>query len=203
MKNLILTFVIISSGMSNCQNKLDNSNIKKSTEDLIRMNDYAVKLSTIDNNNKDSTLKALSILNEVIRIDSTYLIAHNNRLSVLIKLREREKALSQINKIISIRKEDSSLYMIKGHILEKLNLKKEANKEYSIATTLCEKQIKENPKNVSLKTTLLMIHGFTQSAESVRAEYEALKKEYPSEPKVTMMEDIIMKFNKGEFLEMY
>ena len=71
--------------MSNCQNKSDNSNIKKSAEDLIRMNDYAVKLSSIDNNNKDSTLKALSILNEVIRIDSTYLIAHNNRLSVFHK----------------------------------------------------------------------------------------------------------------------
>lgn len=189
--------------MSNCQNKSDNSNIKKSAEDLIRMNDYAVKLSTIDNNNKDSTLKALSILSEVIRIDSTYLIAHNNRLSVLIKLREREKALSQINKIISIRKDDSSLYIIKGHILENLNLKEEAKKEYTIATTICEKQIKENPKNVTLKTTLLIIHGFTQSAESVRAEYESLKKEYPSEPKVTMMEDIIMKFNKEEFLEMY
>ena len=189
--------------MSNCQNKSDNSINNKPAEDLIRMNDYAVKLSTIDNNDKDSALKALSILSEIIRIDSTYLIAHNNRLSVLIALKEREKALSQINKIISIRKEDSGLHMIKGHILEKLNLKEEAKKEYLIAETLCKQQIKESPKNINLRATLLFIHGLTQSSESLRAEYDTLKKEFPLEPKVTMMEEIIMKFNKEKFLEMY
>lgn len=203
MKKLFIFCILIELISISCQISSKKNVNQDAKKDLIRLNDYASELSQINYDNKDSMMKALSIINEVLKIDSTYIIAENNKLAILIKLKERNQALILIEKIISRDKYFVGNYVVKANILEKLNRKEEAQKEYLIASTLCEQQIKENPKNINLKTTLLLIHGLTQSPESVRAEYEALKKEYPTEPKIAVMDDLFLKFDREKYLELY
>lgn len=203
MKNLILAFILISSGMTNCQNKSDKSDNKKPEKDLIRMNDYAAELSTKNGDNRDSTLKALKIINEVLERDSSLATSQNNKLVILLKLKEREQALDLINKIISKNNRLSNNHIIKANILEKMDRKQEAIQEYLKALNICEQNLKNDPNNIKAKINLIQMHLFTKPIEDVKNEYYQLKKDYPTNANVIIMEEMVTKFDRAKFLEMY
>lgn len=203
MKTLIFIFIVLTSGMTNCQKKTDNSNVKKSNLDLVRLNDYAAELSTMNQDNKDSLQKALGIINQVLEKDSSSSTAENNKFRILLFLRDRENALNMVNKFILKDKKFVNNYLIKGHILEKLNRRDDANKEYAIASNICEENLNNNSNDTNAKVILVQIHLLTKPIETVKIEYSKLQKEFPNNKTVILMDQLVNSFDREKYLEMY
>jgi tetratricopeptide (TPR) repeat protein len=67
----------------------------------------------------DSSKKAISLLDKATTIDSTYFIAHYNKLMFYYQLRQFDKAILTVNKLLELHPSSHDLLMTGGVLYEK------------------------------------------------------------------------------------
>ena len=110
----ITTFLLIalcSCGQNSTKHKVDPA--------AVELNNKAMTLvQSIDN--PDSSTKAISLLDEATNIDSNYFLGYNNKLMFYYQLKQFDKAILTINKLIQLRPTAHDLYMMGGVLCERI-----------------------------------------------------------------------------------
>jgi len=102
----------------------------------IQLNNQAMTLVThIDN--PDSSRKAISLLNKATTIDSNYVLGYSNKLMFYCQLKQFDKAILTINKIISLRPNNHYTYLIGGLLYEKVGDTVFSKTYFTKSLTLC------------------------------------------------------------------
>lgn len=109
----IVPFLIF--GLPSC-----GQNSKKTKIDpvAVQLNNQAMSLvAHIDN--RDSSIKALTLLDQATTIDSNYFLGHYNKLMFLNKLDQYERATKTLEKLIQLQPKAQDLYLTAGIVSEK------------------------------------------------------------------------------------
>ena len=87
--------------------------------------------------NPDSIGKAISLLDSAIAIDSNYLRAHQDKLTLLLMLKQFDKALLTVNKMISLRPTALDFYLTRGYLHYRLGDENSSKADYQKSLTIC------------------------------------------------------------------
>ena len=86
--------------------------------EAVQLNNQAIKLVAFMNN-PDSSGKAISLLDKATTIDSNYFLGHYNKLMFYNQLKQFDKAILTVNKLIQLRPSAHDLYMTCGLLYER------------------------------------------------------------------------------------
>jgi len=116
MKTLQLITAFFSFGLCSCG---QNSGEKKVDTAAVQLNNQAMTLvAFIDN--PDSSRKAISLLDKATTIDTNYFLGYYNKLMFYNQLKQFDKAILTVNKLIQLRPTAHDLYLTGGLLNEQL-----------------------------------------------------------------------------------
>jgi len=109
---------------------------------------YKVNPAAVDLNNRamtlvrfidnaDSSQKAISLLDNATSIDSNYFLGHYNKLMFFNQLKEFDKAVLTINKLIQLRPFAHDLYLTGGILYERIGDTISSKKYFEKSLTIC------------------------------------------------------------------
>ncbi len=141
---------------------------------------------------RKSTLEAsLKLLNDAIKCDSSFNTPRVNRITVLSELGEYELALYAIDDLVQ-RNRDTTLFLIKASIYDRLNEKQLSMDAYKMAYSYFVRQLKEKPQNPNIIYSKLMTQSKVFGKESVRNEVDFYLNKYPNDAHLrSLLEDIL------------
>lgn len=153
----------------------------KVTPASVQLNNQAMTLVPyIDNT--DSSTKAISLLDKATEIDSNYFLGYYNKLMFYNKLKQFDKAILTINKLILLRPSAHDLYLTGGLLYEKIGDTISSHEYFQKSLTICNNVLDTaSNKNrdyemlVSNKAINLIMLGDTNKANDI------LKKLYDSQ----------------------
>lgn len=157
-------------------------------------------------NNPDSSKKAISLLDKATTIDSNYFLGHYNKLMFYNQLKQFDKAVLTVNKLLQIRPAAHDLYLSGGILYEQLgdtvSSKSYFKKSLAISNSVLDTMSKENRDYemlVSNKAINLIMLG-----DQTRAN-ELLKKLYDSQTDEELKKwtASLMNKDKKELLELW
>jgi tetratricopeptide (TPR) repeat protein len=129
--NFLTAFILIglcSCGQSTTKHKVDPA--------AVQLNNQAMKLvAFIDN--KDSSRKAISLLDKATAIDSNYFLGFYNKLMFYNQLKELDKAVLTVNKLIQLRPTAHDLYLTGGVLYERLGDTVSSNTYFQKSLAIC------------------------------------------------------------------
>lgn len=88
-------------------------------EQAMKLNDEAMSLS-LGKDDSISLKKSIKLLDKAITIDSTYLLAYSNKVSILFQLKNYNEAIRTLNKMSDISEKNAFIYMMKGIAYKKI-----------------------------------------------------------------------------------
>ena len=109
---------------------------------------YKVDPAAVDLNNKamtlvrfidnvDSSKKAISLLDNATSIDSNYFLGYYNKLMFFNQLKQFDKAVLTINKLIQLRPSAHDLYLTGGILYERIGDTISSKKYFEKSLTIC------------------------------------------------------------------
>jgi tetratricopeptide (TPR) repeat protein len=99
-----------------------------------------------EGHNQDSIQKSISLLDESIALDSTYLLAYFSKVQFLDEQGRFTESIAAINSALR-HQEDPGLYFVRGILNEKLNYFDASKSDYSKAISLFDKMIEKDTNN--------------------------------------------------------
>ena len=133
MCKLILLFILIglySCGQNNAKHKVDPT--------AVSLNNKAMTLvKFIDN--EDSSKKAISVLDNATAIDSNYFLGYYNKLMFLDQLKQYDKSVLTVNKLIQLRPYAHDLYLTAGIIYERKGNTSSSKIYFEKSLAICNK----------------------------------------------------------------
>lgn len=162
MKNYVFYISILIIGVISCKNTItpDKHNIagqkgedkKKNSENKIKQSNFSKKAIEL---NKRATLlinertqisyqKAISLLDEAIRLDTSYYIAYSNKAAALTRLKEYNEAIKVYEHLVTKINQDypEALTML-GMLYDKTGMDSLAKKYYKVAIQKYSDRIRE------------------------------------------------------------
>nr|WP_302830320.1 tetratricopeptide repeat protein [uncultured Bacteroides sp.] len=137
MRTYFFIFMLFGTSVAMAQQRYSPTAIAK--------NDEAATLYLHHSEIKDSLEKAFRLLDEAIAMDSTYIMAYNNKVNWLDILGKPEEALEIIDKAKKYMLDNPYWYGQRGILLDKLKRPKEAHIEYLQALQILEEKMKATP----------------------------------------------------------
>ena len=134
MTTLKFTFLFLIIALYSCG---QTTTKHKVNPELVRLNKKIIPLFSFTNN-PDSCRKALLLLDSATTIDSNVFNAYNNKLFFLYGLKQYDKAINTVNKLISLRPNAHDLFMLKGNLLDKIGDTTSANLNFEKSLKICD-----------------------------------------------------------------
>jgi len=194
----ITAFLLI--GFSSCSQNSVNHKVDPAA---VELNNKAMKLVQFTDN-PDSLRKAISLLDRATSIDSNYFLGHYNKLTFYNQLREFDKAIATINKLIQLKPSAHDLYLTGGLLCEKIGDTISSQKYFQKSLTICNSVLDTmSSKNqdyemlVSNKAVNLVMLGDTAKANEI---LEKLYNSQSDEERKKMTSSLMHK-TKQELLE--
>ena len=103
----------------------------------ISLNDKAVALIMTFSGNKDSSNKAIALLDSATSIDSNYFLGFYNKLMFLDELGFFDKAINTVNNLIRIRPNANDLYLTRGMLYAKTKDSAAGNIYFKKCLSIC------------------------------------------------------------------
>ena len=110
--------------------------------------------------NSDSSRKALSLLEKATTIDSNYFMRYFNKLTFLSQLKQLNKAIATINKLIDLKPGANDLYMYGGFFYERTGDTVSSNSYFQKSLEICN-QVLDTMSNNNTDYTMLVINKAT------------------------------------------
>jgi len=145
------------------------------------LNNDALEMSQLSTE-RNVIERAVALLDSAIAIDPLYDVAYSNKISILCRIGDKQRALKTINSFLKIRPERGQLYVIKGNILEAMEDVEGAKKCYRRAMAKADSLVqrgKASPNDLLDRAFLILLA--VDKKEGIE-ELERLQKEYPNEP---------------------
>jgi tetratricopeptide (TPR) repeat protein len=113
-----------------------NSTIHKVDPAAVELNNNAMTLVRFINN-PDSSAKAISLLDKATSIDSNYFLGYYNKLMFFNQLKQFDKVIMTVNKLVSLKPSAHDLYMTGGLFYEKIGDTVSSQKYFQKSLTIC------------------------------------------------------------------
>jgi len=165
----------------------------------IELNNKALELSQLSTDRNVIEL-AVALLDSAIAIDSLYDVAYSNKISILCRLGEKQRAIKTLNSLLKIRPERSQLLVMKGNILEAMKDTEGAKKCYRRAMAKADSLVQQGKAshNDLLDRAFLIL--LTVNKEAGIEELDRLQKLYPNEPLFLEMMQTFREFDRKEHI---
>ena len=149
----LFVFIVIVLALSSCA----KSNERKPSSITRKLNDAAIELSKYG---KDSVMRSIQLLDSAIKIDSSYILAYNNKLSFLNQIRDYNGALTTLKAMEGRDDKNKSLFLLIGIHYERIGIIDSAfiyyNKSLDVLTNVSSDDCK---CEVSLAVTRLLLYN--------------------------------------------
>jgi tetratricopeptide (TPR) repeat protein len=189
----ITTFSIIA--LSSCG---QNSTKHKINSAAIELNNKAMTLvQFIDNT--DSSKKALFLLDKATLIDSNYFLGYYNKLMFYTQLKQVDKAISTVNKLIELRPAAHDLYLTGGILYEQTGDSISAKPYFEKSLAICD-QVLDTMSSKSRDYEMLVGNkaaNLIMLGDSIKAN-EILKKLYTYQTDDEMKKMTLSMMNKSK-----
>jgi tetratricopeptide (TPR) repeat protein len=197
MKIYIISICLMLGTIISChsQEKKDLKNDKIAQA----LNDTAILLFQKYNYQEDSLKKAIQLLEKAIKVDSTYAIAYSNKVSILCSLGDCQAALRTLEKLITFKKTNPTVFIIEGHILEKTGDIDKAIQKYKTADSLYDVQIESKTNVTQNKLGKAYLQLFLKGKEDATIAFNKIKKDVPSQD-AELMTETIYDFDRDKFI---
>jgi tetratricopeptide (TPR) repeat protein len=201
----ITTFLLIalySCGQKPAKHKADPA--------AVELNNKAMTLvAFIDNS--DSSKKAISLLDKATTIDSNYFLGYYNKLMFFNQLKQFDKAILTVNKLIQLRPSAHDLYMTGGILYEQIGDTISSKTYFEKSLTICNNVLDTmSNKNrdyemlVSNKAINLIMLGQQEDANKI---LKALYDTRPDDPEYDNVTkkwiQSLMNKNKAELMDTF
>jgi len=196
----ITTFLLItlySCGQKPAKYKVDPA--------AVELNNKAMTLvAFIDN--ADSSNKAISLLDKATTIDSNYFLGHYNKLMFFNQLKQFDKAVLTINKLIQLRPSAHDLYLTGGILYERIGDTVSSKAYLTKSLTICSAVLdtmsvtnRDYEMLMSNKATnLIMLDNQQKANEILKQLYDKQTDEELKKNTLSMMNK-----NKKQLLELW
>jgi tetratricopeptide (TPR) repeat protein len=164
------------------------------------LNDEAIDVYQRSSKVESEIRTAIDMFDEAISRDSSFVIAHMNKLSMLCLLGANDEMLQELDRTIATCGKKPEYICIKGYILDRSNFPKLAYEKYLEAEAMYKFLIKENQNVVPSSLGLAFLQFFLQGKNAGLKEYKKLEKLYGDET-VVSVRNTFYHFNKDEFLK--
>jgi tetratricopeptide (TPR) repeat protein len=202
MTNLqsITTFLLIilyACGQNQVKNKVDRT--------AIELNNKAMTLvAFIDN--VDSSKKAILLLDQATAIDSNYFLGHYNKLMFFNQLKQIDKAIFTVNKLIQLRPSAQDLYLTAGILYEQIGDTLSSKAFFAKSLAICSSildTISATNKDFEIvlgnkATNLIMLDSQNKATEILKMLYD---KQTDQEVRKNTL--LLMNKNKKQLLEIW
>lgn len=157
-------------------------------------------------NDPDSSQKAISLLDKATAIDTNYFLGHYNKLMFFNQLKEYDKAILTINKLIQLRPSAHDLYLAGGILYERIGDTLSSKAYFTKSLTICANVLdtisftnRDYEMLVGNKAINLIMLGDKENAN------EILKKLYDrqSDEELKKMTLSMMNKSKKQLLELW
>lgn len=196
MKNIIgfvLLNIVISCSAQNSTYNPKSIDLNNKSIDLIAKS-YGV----------DTLLKeALVMLNNAIKLDTSYYIAYQSKAIVLCKLKKYDSAIITLDNVLKLKKNTAEVLSTQGFILEKVGKKSEATIKYKAAFIEYERLIKEQPNKVEYQVNKAFLLVFLANKEAANKSLKEILQKYPKNKSAEATLSILDIFDRNQYIETY
>ena len=151
--------------------------------------------------NQDSLLKAVNLLDQAILIDSNYYMAYSNKATLLCYLNKNIEAINTLDKILAINPNLDELNTFKGFLLEKSGDSSKALETYKNVLAQYEKRLTTDSLNVSIMLNKAFLYFFTDGYDRGVKEFEIISSRFPKNTEVENMRNVFVSFNRQAFID--
>jgi tetratricopeptide (TPR) repeat protein len=144
--------------------------------------------------------RALELLNKAIQCDSTYQLAYQNKLTVLIQLGKHSEALGLVEELERFLPEDPNIFTAKGLMYERMKKTDSANIWYDHAFKLCDQKLSAYPDSVKFIYDRTYLIAVTSGKESALNEINRYIDLYPDQKTLLTYREAIRNFDKEKVL---
>jgi tetratricopeptide (TPR) repeat protein len=185
-----LLIAIYSCGHHSAKNTVDPA--------AVELNNKAMTLvAFIDN--ADSSNKAIILLNKATTIDSNYFLGHYNKLLFFNQLKQFDKAVLTVNKLIQLRPSAQDLYLTGGILYERIGDTVSSKQYFTKSLTICTAVLdtmsvtnRDYDMLLTNKAANLIMLGYQQQAN------EILKKLYDKQTDEELKMNTLLMMNKSK-----
>ncbi len=192
-----------------CTSKVEESEIDKKAAQL---NEEALNLYQNFILNKDSVLKAITLLDKAIEIEPNYFVAFHNKIAFQIKLGQVEEAINTCKRIEKLRPNSEETKVMIGILHYSNGDTISANKKYNEANLLCQKKLdtlsNESEEEFRIKTNKAIVLKFLNREKEANEIFRSVdvNKSYLDEAQREFMQEAIndfIKYTPEELEQMY
>ncbi len=190
----IISFVLLV-GLGSCKQR---STVIKVDPKAVELNNTAMKLVNFLNN-PDSSKKAILLLDEATKIDTNYFLGYYNKLMFYSQLKQYDKAIITINKLIQIRPYAHDLYLTGGILYEGIGDTVSSKQYFTKSLIICSNVLdtmsiknRDYEMLVTNKATNLIMLGDQEKANQL------LKKLYEGQSDEEIKNEILSMMNKNK-----
>jgi tetratricopeptide (TPR) repeat protein len=218
MKNVIKLGIFLLIIATSCSHKsvdfsnTDEMNILKITRqdlekhssiELVNFStEIMLKYSAISTKDIKVLKKCVEILDVAIEKNPRNDFAYQNKISLLLSLKEFDKALFTIDKMLLNIGDFAEGYFGKGMVLEYIGEIDNANLAYDKAILLYDIKLREDPENISVIGSRIMVYCFREGVTYALFEIEKAIEKYPDEQYLINVRDTYVKeFDRKNMIE--
>jgi tetratricopeptide (TPR) repeat protein len=194
MKKIIV--FLITSVVLSCNAQVVTYNPK-----AIELNNKAVDIVTKSFDDNNQLRKALEILDNAIKLDTSYYIAYESKATVLCKLKMHDSAIKTLESVILLHKNAAEVLATQGFILEKIEKKKEAMAKYQAAFTEYERLIKESPNKVEYQVNKAFLQAFIVNKETAKKSIDEIIMKYPDSKSAKAIFSLLNTFDRKQYID--
>lgn len=209
MKKVIILILILFACLqckTNNEQKLDTLEVRKNqaADSAVIKNDKAVHIYMNANGDVDSLVKAISLLDEALILDSLYSISYANKAHYLTIMGKGKEAMFVIDKAIKNLPQDPQLHFVKGVFYEKEGLSALARNSFNQSISNYNKLIISNPDDFNLLLNRFFVSVFAEDPEkslkelaTLQSKYDELSEEYRQ---IQDMIQFILNIDKDDYI---
>lgn len=189
----LLLFLVVS-----CEGQ--NKKFTQYDKEAIQLNNRAMDILVNNHNNRDSLKVAIALLERAIKIDSTYTLAYNNKVSILCKIGDFDSAIKTLDMVLLVNENLFEAKTLKGWIFEKTGNITKAQEMYNMVLNDYNQRLANDTANISLKLGRAVIYLFTEGRDRGMSEFNSLAKAHPENLEIKGMEELFVDFDRKEFI---
>ena len=213
MRSFRLAFILFF--LMSCNQEADKS---KSTTDIashvpdsmavVHHNKSIALLQQYSQFNSDSVNNVLldsasKYCNNAIRVDSLYMLPYTTYSKVLIRKDSLFQAIRVLEQVESRIPSFAEVIVGQGFVYEKLGDLRSAEKKYRQALTIYEDNLLKDPENTEIQSNIAFIYFFVDNDVIALKEVRHFLSNNPESDQLKFMEQLIINFNREEFIISY
>jgi tetratricopeptide (TPR) repeat protein len=202
MKTLRFLTVFLLLGIWSCGQSAGKHKVDPAA---VQLNNQAMTLVAFIYNS-DSSRKAISLLDKATAIDSNYFLGHYNKLMFFNQLKQFDKAVFTVNKLIQLQPTAHDLYLTGGVLYEQLGDTISSKSYFKKSLSICNSVLDTmNTKNRDYEmlvgnkaVNLIMLRDQAKANELLKKLYESQTSEEQKKWTASLMNK-----NKKQILELW